>query len=490
MASVGDWDELIDEAEAERFVGREQELETFRQQIGLAKPRYLIFYITGQGGAGKTTLLNRYQQIAGEHNFLLSECDEQQRDVPAVLGRFAHQLAAQGFPLKHFDERNKTYRQKMHEIENDPEAPQGLAAILGRAIVRSAFLVGDAVPGLRKGLEILPQDSLETQASEWAAYLAKKLSNKDEVALVREPIPILTPLFFDDLNEAAQKRKVLLCFDNFEATRPELREWFLRLREYRPSQNIRIAIAGRGQPGAKWDPLRRVTQIIHIDLFTEQEAEAFLDVYGITSIKRRKEILELSGRLPVLMSWLAAVEGGEAEPSIPTHDIVERFLRWVTQAALRQVALLAAIPRSFNVDILKFLLENQSKPVDEHSAFDWLQTMPFIEQGSEDWHYHEVVRRMMLYYQRQKSPQAYRQTHTTLAHFYNAYRDELGLSEEEQWRNKDWRKYTLAYVYHFLVADPNKHWGDVLSLFVVAVRKRRSFAVEMIELLAIRRCSC
>src|SRR6266699_6789233 len=144
MTAGGDWGEIIDKEEAERFVGREQELETFRQQIGLTKPRYLIFYITGQGGAGKTTLLNRYQQIAGEHDFLLAECDEQQRDVPTVLGRFAHQLAGQGSPLESFEKRYKIYRQKMHEIENDPEAPQGLAAILGRTVVRTAFVAGDA----------------------------------------------------------------------------------------------------------------------------------------------------------------------------------------------------------------------------------------------------------------------------------------------------------------------------------------------------------
>ena len=136
MASIGDWGELIDEVEAECFVGREQELETFRQQISTPKPRYLIFYITGQGGAGKTTLLNRYQEIAEEFGFLISDSDEQQRDVPAVLGHFAQQLEEQGFPLKHFNERYKAYRQKMHEIENDPEAPQGLAAILARTVVR------------------------------------------------------------------------------------------------------------------------------------------------------------------------------------------------------------------------------------------------------------------------------------------------------------------------------------------------------------------
>jgi hypothetical protein len=307
MASVGDWDELNDEAEAERFVGREQELEAFRQQINLIKPRYLSFYITGQGGAGKTTLLNRYREIAEGYDFLLADCNEQQRDVPAVLGRFAHQLDEQGFPLKQFDGRYKTYRQKMYEIENDPEAPQGLAAILARTVVRAAYIGSDAVPIVRKGLEFIPREAVETQASEWATYLSKKLTNKEEIALVREPVPILTPLFFEDLNKIAQTRKVLLCFDNFEATRTEIREWLLHLREYKPSMNVRIAIAGRDQPGAKWDPLRSVTQTIRIDVFTEQEAEAFLDTYSVTDSKRRKEILELSGRLPVLMSWVGAV---------------------------------------------------------------------------------------------------------------------------------------------------------------------------------------
>ena len=203
----------------------------------------------GQGGVGKTTLLNRFRKTAQDTGFLLTDSDELQRDVPTVLGRFARQLAAQGHSLKRFDERYKLYRQKMDEIENDRQAPQGLAAMLGRTVIRATYIVGDLVPGLRKGLEYLPRESLETQASEWAEYLAKKLSNKDEVALVREPISLLTPLFFEDLNEIAQKWRVLLCFENFEATRQELQDWLLRLREYNPSHNIRIAIAGRDQPG-------------------------------------------------------------------------------------------------------------------------------------------------------------------------------------------------------------------------------------------------
>ena len=485
MTSSGDWNDIIDNAEAECFVGREQELNIFRQEISRTPPRYLVFYITGQGGVGKSTLLNRYQEMAKERDFLILDADEQQHDVPTVLARFAHQLAEQHLPLKRFDEKYKVYRQKMNEVENDPEAPQGLAALVGRAVVRTAYIGGDLLPGVRKGLECFPREAVEIQASEWATYLVKKLTSKDEIALLKEPVPILTPLFFEDLNEIAKKHPILLCFENFEATRQELQEWLMKLPQYKPSQNIRLVIAGRDEPGAKWDGLRRVTLTNRLDVFTEQEADMFLDAYGIFDAKRRVEIVECSGRLPVLMSWLAVPEGSDAEPTVPTHDIVERFLRWVVEPGLRQVALMAAIPRSFNVDVLKLLLDGQEQLADEQTAFEWLQTMPFVQQRSDGWQYHGVVRRMMLHHQRQKSPSAYRHMHTVLAHFYDMQCQELSSSDNEAWTNEQWRRCKLAYAYHFLVADPARHWCDIINLFVVGVRKRRSFALEMVDLLSL-----
>jgi len=171
------------------------------------------------------------------------------------------------------------------------------------------------------------------------------------------------------------------------------------------------------------------------------------------------------------MNWLAAPESQEPDPSVPTRDIVERFLRWVTEPAWRQVAVVAALPRSFNVDILKRLLEYREQTVDEQSSCAWLLTMPFVKQHADGWHYHDVVRHMILHYQCQESPQTYRRAQLTLAGFYNLWCDELGLTENEHWTNEQWRADTLAYAYHFLVADPIKHWGEVVSLFVVAVRK-------------------
>src|SRR5690348_16611031 len=107
----GDWNEAFEDAEAEYFVGREQELESFLLNLRLTKPRFLIYYITGQGGVGKSTLLNRSKVTVQGYDFLLADCDEQQHDIPSVLSRFAQQLTEQGFPLKDFHERYIIYRQ-------------------------------------------------------------------------------------------------------------------------------------------------------------------------------------------------------------------------------------------------------------------------------------------------------------------------------------------------------------------------------------------
>jgi tetratricopeptide (TPR) repeat protein len=481
---MDDWDSLITEVEAEHFVGREQELDLFQREITLPTPRWLIFYITGQGGSGKTTLLKHYQKIAREHHFLVAECDEQQKDVPAVLGQFAQQLAEAHAKLENFEKRYKVYLQHKDEIENDPEAPQGFAAFLGKTLVRATYMVGDTLPGIRKGLEYLPQDALESQASDWMTYLAKKLSNKDDRALIRDPVSHLAPLFFEDLNLVASKRPVLLCFENFEAVRPEVQTWLYGLREYKPKKHIRLAIAGRDPLTARWDSLRAMTKVISLDVFTVEEAQLFLDTYGITDQHRRAEILHWSGRLPVLMSWLAAPQGDVPDPSTPVHDVVERFLRWVTEPAQRRIALLAAFPRTFNLDILHELLDHKITAQDEQAAFNWLQSMPFVQLRSAGWQYHAVVRRMMLRYQRQSSPQGYTETHLHLANWYQALCQKRQAGDDDKWRDDHWRDGMLSYLYHALAADPSRHWEEMVSLFVIALRQQQEFAREIIELLS------
>src|SRR5579859_5653423 len=134
------WKKNIEDKEARRFVGRVLELVLFQQEI--AQTEISIFYITGQGGVGKTTLLNRYRAIAKQRGFLLADwdCGEAGRDVPTILGHFTEPLKKQDAHLSHFEDGYKGYRQKKHQIESAPAAPQrGLAAFLGQTAVRAAY---------------------------------------------------------------------------------------------------------------------------------------------------------------------------------------------------------------------------------------------------------------------------------------------------------------------------------------------------------------
>jgi tetratricopeptide (TPR) repeat protein len=321
------------------------------------------------------------------------------------------------------------------------------------------------------------------KASEWADYLARKFTNKDDIALMRDPIPILTFLFFEDLNEIARKHPILLCIDNFEATRQELQDWLLHLREYRPSLNIRIILAGRNPPGAMWDPLRKVTLVIYLDVFTQQEAEIFLDTYHVTDIQHRQEIIKYSGRLPVLMSWLAASDTIQANVALPTQDIVERFLRWISEESFRYAAEIAAFPRIFNIDTLTYILKEQATSIDAQVAFTWLQTMPFVQQLTEGWCYHDVVRRMILRHQALKSPQSYQSTHRLLADFCEMQCQTLSIPAKQTRANVHWRKHMLSYLYHLLLADPHRHWSEVISQIIISIHTHSSFAFEILETL-------
>nr|BBH95988.1 hypothetical protein KTA_41870 [Thermogemmatispora argillosa] len=485
MASSQDWSQIIHQSESERFVGRQQELALFLQELLREPPRTLIFYLTGQAGVGKTTLLRRYQALAREQGFLVAECDERQRDVLAVLGHLAAQFEMRGLHLKAFEERHRLYYQRLHEIESDPQAPRGQGGLPVRTLLRMAFLAGELLPVVGPAISYLSLEEVEELASEWGRYLLRKLGNREEIELLRDPESVLSQLFFADLNRVAERWPVLLCLDNLEATRPALFDWLLRLPEYRPSGRIRLVLAGREPLDREWGILRPVTRVIRLDVFTEEEAEAFLDLYHVRDPLRRQEIIEVSGRLPVLMSWLAAPrETGAAYPVLPASDMVERFLRWVNDPALREAALLGALPRMLNRDVLAYLLRCALGAQAPHveRIFSWLVGLPFVSERGEGWRYHSVVRRMMLEYLRRRSPAEYRELHACLATFYRQQRDALYEPGREYWQAARWQEGTLNALYHGLIADAGKYWGELLECFTLALYQERRFATRLVEM--------
>ncbi len=194
--SKNTWGTFIDERDEENFVGRNREISVFQNEIQRLQPRYLIYFISGQGGVGKTELLKQYEFIAENQNSIVLTCDEQQGEIPSILYRFSKQIEEKGYELKSFSSKYKKFQQARQEIESDPNAPLGLAAFIGQSIARVSLSLAEEVPVLRQGLKLIDEDTVFTQAGEWTKYLAQKLVNKtDELALIKDPVSVLSSLF-------------------------------------------------------------------------------------------------------------------------------------------------------------------------------------------------------------------------------------------------------------------------------------------------------
>ncbi|HYH98866.1 tetratricopeptide repeat protein [Hyalangium sp.] len=110
------------EESRDTFFGRGEEIARFREWLAQpAEERQLFFFnVSGLGGVGKTFLLERFRQIADEQKVLRAWSNEGQRNIVEVMARLSEDLRSQGVPLKSFEDRLRTYKQKRAELEQGP----------------------------------------------------------------------------------------------------------------------------------------------------------------------------------------------------------------------------------------------------------------------------------------------------------------------------------------------------------------------------------
>ena len=480
--------EILRQRQQSSFVGREDQLALFRQNLEFRpedERRRFLFNIWGQGGVGKTTLLGQFRAIAEKAQGITAYIDEGERDVPGVMGRLAKDLEKQGHKLTQFSERYRVYRQKREELESDPEAPQGFSAFLGRTIAKSAVKLGRRVPGAGIAFDFVDEEAFATQTGEWTAYLAKKLTNKDEVHLLKEPMEVLTPLFLEDWGKVAEKTEVTLMFDTYEQTGEFLDEWLrdvLQGRYGNVPPNILLVVAGREELDRnRWAEYEGVIVRLPLEPFSEEDARQYLVRKGVTDDRTTEVILNLSGRFPLLLAMLA--EGSPNDPDQvgdPSGTAVERFLKWETDPKRRQVALDAALPRCLNQDVIAQLRTEDGAD----DLFEWLKQKPFVRDRTDGWAYHEVVRTQMLRYKRLTSPQGWADLHGKLADYYDTQRNALQLDAEKCQRDTTWQAHTLNLLYHRLCQTPQKRLPIALNEFLAALKNQRKFAEQWAETIA------
>ncbi|WP_375468619.1 tetratricopeptide repeat protein [uncultured Nostoc sp.] len=477
--------DILKQRQQSGFVGREDQVNQFRQNLGLPLEddrRRFLFNVWGQGGVGKSTLLRQFRKIADEAKIISAYIDEAEKSVPEVMGRLAEELEQQGHKLTQFTERYKVYRQKRQELETDPEAPQGFSAFVGKTVVKTGVRLARRVSVGGAVFNFVDEDALATQAGEWASYVAKKITNKDEVRLVQEPVEILTPLFLQDIFKIAKETAVVLFFDTYERTGEFLDNWLREILEGRHGEvslNILITIAGRQELDKNhWAPYEGLIVRFPLEPFTEEEAQQYLTRKGITNSRVIEVILRLSGNLPLLVGMLADAHPNDPNQVVePSSSAVERFLKWIDDPKQRQVALDAAIPRCLNRDVIAKLRGEQE--ADE--LFTWLKETSFVNERSDGWAYHDVVKTQMLRHKRLSSPQGWADIHGKLAEYYDSLRNDLQLDEENKQRDPSWQSHTLNVSYHNLCQSPQRNLSVSLNEFLAVLENQRKFAQQYAE---------
>ena len=477
--------ELIRQRQRSSFVGRVEQLEVFkhnltnlqRQPDGFAYPDTFLFNIWGQGGVGKSSLLRQFWDIAKQQKHLVTRIDEGVTTVPEAMATFAKQLENQGQQLTRFSERYKVYRQRREELETDPDAPQGFSAFVVNTAAKVGLNLGRKIPMGDVALDFVDEASVIDGAGEWATYVTRKLKNKDEIQLVNEPIEVLTPLFLEDLGEITTQQ-IVLQFDTYERTGEILDAWLLDILKdcygVLPSNCI-WAIAGREQLSANsWSGYEPVQ--FQLEPFSEEEATQFLQRRGVTNSEVIETILDLSGKLPLLLAILAESSPNDAaQVSEASGTAVERFLHWVDDPIKRQLAMDAALPESFDRDVVAQLV---GKGDDTNALFNWLRGMPFIRERSDGWVYHDVVRPQILRFQYRESSKHWAEKHQQLADYYHVCSEALGLDKRTRYFDLTWQDYTLKCFYHNLCSNPQNYFIALVNKLLEPLSKDINLAQE------------
>jgi tetratricopeptide (TPR) repeat protein len=527
--------DIIKKRQQQVFVGRGEQTELFRRNLMLPwedDERHFIFNIYGQGGVGKSTLLRQFQQIAREVGASTAITDETEQDIVAVLARFAKQFEQQGQTLHRFADKYRQYYQQNQQLESEYKARLGgnlasrsrktLHAVIAERfnqeelhtlchelgidyenlpgetkVAKAREMVGyserygrmpellEACQKARPGFDWNYDPDMDTFAGpspeeKWEAFVASRLNDVEAAQLTLQSVSLLTPLFVQDLADAALNRDIVLFCDTYERTAVFLDKWWRDViagEQYGDMPgNIALVFAGRYPLDAdSWSWYAPLIAHLPLEPFTEAEARQYLAEKQITDEKVVEVILRISGRLPLLVATLAAGRPQDAVMLEEPSDLaVARFLRWIEDPQQRQLAREAALPRRLNGEILSIIAENGS------AHYPWLTSLPFVQERIDGWaYYHEVVRSQMLRQNQRESLSRWREVHQLLASFYEeraATHLQADIPEWAQWLDAEWQMEILEHLYHRLAAAPRVGESWILQGFLKALQADSAFA--------------
>lgn len=448
------------------FVGREQYLADFRANLLLPlddERRRFIYNIYGPAGVGKTSLLRRFEAIARQAGLVTAWSDDSAADLLTVMEQLATHFEAQGRPLAALSERLRAHHSWSPAVPLTRDQDGEFAPFTRQLLVKPArwgsiHSLAGPVTAIDR---IVPP--LALPATEMA----------DEAA---EPVRALTPLFVDSLRLIARKGPLALFFDGYEQTRAFLDSWLRAILDGQFGDlpaSLLIGIAGQERLDlGQWVDFEPIIARVSLDGFSDDEVRRYLALRGIVDEREVATVLQLSGRIPVLVATLALGgtrrDGCTARPA----SLASYFLGAVDDPSSRGILVDAALPRQLDENVVSHLVGQ----ADRESLMHWLRDLPFVEQRGGRIGYRKAVREDLLRYLRQEAPDRWVRLQASLAAYYEQLMDRLSLSDADRRWNPTWQAYAIEALYHRLCQAPRDALVTALSGFVAAFSLQLGFA--------------
>jgi len=447
------------------FVGRAEQLALFRQNLLIPVTddrRRFVFSIHGVGGIGKTSLVARLKQQALEMGRLCAVVDEHVYDVPEAMRSAAAQLEHDGARLRRFSRRYEAYAKRRQDRDNRGGAGAAVAGVAVRAVLGAArgTAIGGAITG---SLDPAATADAVEQVGEAAMH---RIARRDAMAR-QSPAGELTEAFLADLRELG--RPVTLFFDAYEQTSAFLDDW-LRDVVSRDSPADIIFVASGRHPldRSTWSSDQDLVAYLPLQPFTETETRQLLAHRGITDERAVDNIQRDTRGLPLMVKIIDPEAPGDV-----TRSVVERALRWEDDPARCETALLAALPRRVNLDVLEVVVGKDGAPGGGSEFLRWLERRLDLSNHAGGYEFHDVIRTQMIKLYRGRAPQQWRERHAGLADAFGQWRDGRRSPDDDDhwldhWRNTDWRDMEIERLYHRLCADPSGALGEALRCGICA----------------------
>jgi hypothetical protein len=363
-------------------------------------------------------LLDRFcDRAEGEHGLTLKVAEDN-GDPLSAMHSLAEQAQERDCSASRFLKLYAKYYEAIAHLLQQPEAHEFAGylggAVAGMVLEATAFAVSPVAPVVPAVAPSVRRPAAEA-GSRFGVFVARRLRDREQRMLVLNPEGHLTREFLGVLANAPKEAPVALFFDTYERTGTYLDKWLRTLLHghYGPLPgNVLFTIAGQKELNQPlWADLEHVIRRLRLEPFTIDEAREYLQLRGVTDERLIGKLVEVSNRLPIILSWLTPVSGSAARDlGVASESAVEWFLRSL-HPDQRPPAVEVALARSFNKDILGVVTGEEGV----NSRFRWLQELPIVDQVGDAWTYHEAVRPHLVHYGRRESPRRWLEIHRRLA---------------------------------------------------------------------------